>query len=147
VAEERRLVSVHLIKVCVGIDSIAHLAQVQKSRRKGGRNAVIHYTRHMPKRADELLDGGSMFWIIKGLIAVRQRLVGFDTEHFEDEGAYCAIKLDRELVPVEPRQRRPHQGWRYLGAEEAPNDLKAGKGGAAKMPPELIAELKQLGLL
>lgn len=145
--EERRLVTVHLIKVCVGIESIAHLAQVQKGRRKGGRNAVIHYTRHMPKRADELLDGGSMFWIIKGLVAVRQRLVGFATEHFEDEGDYCAIKLDRELVPVEPRPRRPHQGWRYLAAEEAPIDLKAGKGGAAKMPPELIAELKQLGLL
>ncbi len=139
--------SLHLIKVCVGIESIAHLAEVQKGRRKGGRDAVVHYTRHMPKRAEELLDGGSMYWIVKGLIAVRQRLVGFATEHFEEEGAYCAIRLDRKLVPVEPRPRRPHQGWRYFPGDEAPGDLVAGKGDAGKMPATMLSELKQLGLI
>lgn len=145
-AADGRLVTVHLIKIAVGIDSLSHLADVQRKRRKGGKNAVIHYTRHMPKRAEELLDGGSMYWIVKGLIAVRQRLVGFDTETFEDEGTYCAIRMDRTLVPVEPRPRRPHQGWRYLDAADAPRDLKPGKGGG-DLPIEMLTELKQLGLI
>ncbi len=139
--------TVNLIKVAVGIESLEHLAKVQKSRRQGGAKAVLHYTRHMPKRAEELLDGGSMYWIVKGFIAVRQNLVGFDTVHFEDEGTYCAIKMERVLVPVEPQPRRAHQGWRYFDGADAPRDLKAGSKAANAMPASLMAELKQLGLL
>ncbi len=139
--------TVHLVKVAVGIDSVEHLARVQRARRKGGAKAVLHYTRHMPKRAEELLAGGSMYWIVKGFIAVRQKLVGFDTVTFEDEGTYCAVKMDRGLVPLEPHPRRAHQGWRYFDAADVPRDLKHGGKAANAMPAELMAELKQLGLL
>lgn len=138
----------HLIKVCVGVEAIEELAHWQARRRKGGKTAVYHYTRHMPKRADEILTGGSLYWIIKGAIQVRQRILGFETVYLEDEGRHCGIRLDRKLVPVVPRGRGPHQGWRYLEDKDAPPDLKLGrKSGTAQLPPELIAELRSLGLL
>jgi hypothetical protein len=138
----------HLLKVCVGIDSIEALAAAQARRRKGGRDAVFHYTRHMPRRDADILDGGSLYWIIKGFVQVRQRILGLSWQHFEDEGRYCAIKLERKLVPTELQARRPHQGWRYLESADAPRDLKSGRGAAAaKLPPGLLAELKSLGLL
>ncbi len=137
----------HLIKVCVGIESIEHLAKVQKSRREGGAKAVFHYTRFTPKKAEDILNGGSMYWIVKGSIAVRQRILDFTPKTFEDEGEYCGIKMERKLVPVMPHPRRPHQGWRYLEAKDAPADLKAGSKASAAMPPALLAELRSLGLL
>ena len=137
----------HLIKVCVGIESIKHLAKVQKSRREGGPKAVFHYTRHTPKRAEEILAGGSMYWIVKGNIAVRQRILGFTLKSFEDEGEYCGIKLDRKLVPLMPHPRRPHQGWRYFEDKDVPADLKGGARAQAALPVALLTELKSLGLI
>ena len=90
---------VHLIKIAVGIDSIQHLADVQKSRKRGGPKAVYHFTRFMPKRVDDVLDGGSMYWIVKGMIAVRQRIVGLEMVQLEGkDGQHCGIKMERVQV-------------------------------------------------
>ena len=140
--------ALHLLKIAVGIDSVEHLEQVQKARRKRAK-FNWHFTRHMPKRADEVLDGGSIFLIIKGFVQVRQRIVGLETVHLEGkEGKHCGIKLDPALVLTDYQPRRPHQGWRYLEASEAPPDRKGGKGKAKQaMPPDMVATLKGLGLL
>lgn len=139
--------SVNLIKIAVGIESLQHLAEVQKSRKRGGPKAVYHFTRFMPKRVDEVLDGGSMYWIVKGMIAVRQRIVGLEMVQLDgEEEQRCGIRMDRTLVPVIPTPRRPHQGWRYLEPADAPADLPK-SGGRNALPPELAAELRALGLL
>jgi hypothetical protein len=144
--------TLHLMRLAVGVTDIEHLASIQKKRKsiilpkKAGR-AVPSYTTHMPKRTEELLAGGSLFWVIKGWMRVRQRLMGF-RPYVDDEGkARCMLLLDRELVPTLPTAFKPFQGWRYLEVANAPKDLaKAGKG-AAKMPPKMLAELRELGLL
>jgi len=136
----------HLLKLCVGIESIEHLARVQKARRKGRAKGSFHITRQLPKRAEEILDGGSIYWVIKGVIRVRQRIIGIDTI-YRGEGRYCRLLLHRDLVPVVPQPRRPHQGWRYLDPADAPADLTAAERRLKAMPPEMLAELKSLGLL
>jgi hypothetical protein len=144
--------TLHLMRLAVGVRDIEHLASIQKKRKsiilpkKAGR-AVPSYTTHMPKRTEELLEGGSLYWVIKGWMRVRQRLMGF-RPYVDDEGkARCMLLLDRELVPILPTAFKPFQGWRYLELANAPKDLaKAGKG-AAKMPPKMLAELRELGLL
>lgn len=137
----------HIIKLCVGVDSIEHLAELQKARRRKNQKYSYHYTRMMPGRAGEILAGGSMYWVIRGLIRVRQRIMALDTVHLEDRGRHCRISLHPDLIPVEPTPRKPHQGWRYFPATDVPIDLKRRKNGQPVMPPEMIAELKQLGLL
>lgn len=140
--------ALHLLKVCVGIESIEHLTQVQKERR-GRRKVNYHFTRQMPQRAEEIVGSGSLYWIIKGLVRVRQPIVAIDSVVLEEDGRYCRLSLAPALVATDPQPRRPHQGWRYLTPEDAPADLgkgPQGKGGEA-MPPELLAELRSLGLL
>jgi hypothetical protein len=141
-------VTLHLIKLCVGADSIADLAQWQKRRaterrKNGGTAAIMHITRMTPKRADELLDGGSLYWVIKGQIAARQKLVKI--KPVTREGVpHCALLLDKKIIPLVPRQHRAFQGWRYFEPDDAPPDLKGAK---SQLPEKLRAELTQLGLL
>jgi hypothetical protein len=144
--------AVHLMRLAVGVEDIEHLASIQKKRKsiilpKRAGRAVPTYTTHQPKRTEDLLDGGSLYWVIKGLMRVRQRLLGF-RPYVDDNGkTRCMLLLDRELVPTLPTSYRPFQGWRYLELSDAPKDLsKAGKG-ASKMPPKMLAELRELGLL
>lgn len=142
--------ALHLIKLCVGIDDIDHLKTVQTRRRGEARSNGLgdklwHQTRHTPRRATELLDGGSLYWVIKGAIRVRQRLVEFESSTSEDNGRRCRILLDPALVPTDQWPRRPFQGWRYLDGDAAPADLDPGTSGD-DMPPELVAELRALGL-
>ena len=140
--------TLHLIKLCVGADSIADLARWQKKRaserkKNGGTSAIMHVTRMTPKRADELLNGGSLYWVIKGQIAARQRLITL--KPVTREGVpHCAIILDRKIVPTVPRKHRAFQGWRYFDPKDAPRDLTGSK---SKMPEKLRAELTDLGLL
>jgi hypothetical protein len=134
-------VPLHLLKICVGVDSIAELADWQ-ARRSG---APKHYTRFYPKRAAEILKGGSLYWIIRGFVQVRQEIRAFDMVERPGKGLCCAITMDKRLVRTEPQPRRPHQGWRYLDGDDAPLDLKAGKRG--QLPVHLMADLKALGLL
>ncbi len=145
--------TLHLIKLCVGCDSIADLRRWQKQRiaaakRRGRRYAPRHWTRMMPKRRDEILDGGSLYWVIQGYVAVRQRIVGLDRRIDKDGRAYCRISFAKTLIPVAPRKHRPFQGWRYLAAKEAPPDLAAGQRSSEKLPPaRMLAELSELGLI
>ena len=140
----------HLIKLCVGVDSLKDLAAWQKKRLKekrdkGQKPELIHVTRQMPKRAEELLDGGSLYWVIKGQIMARQKLL--ELRAIKRNGMpHCGLVYHRELVPVSPRPRRAFQGWRYFEAADAPKDIAAIKGGAG-LPEALKRELAVLGLL
>ncbi len=144
----------HIVKLCVGTDTIDDLATWQSSRLAEQKRAgikqpkIFHTTFQAPKRQAELLDGGSLYWVIKGLISVRQRLVGF-AEGFKDDGKpACRLLLDPVLVPVRPVPRRPFQGWRYLASDSAPADLKHGHNETvAEMPAAMRKELAGLGLL
>ena len=144
----------HLIKLCVGCDSIEDLAQWQierlRQRRKDGekRPRLFHRTFQMPKRREELLDGGSLYWVIKGIVQVRQPLLDITEGSKEDGTPCCLLILKNQLVPVRPVPRRAFQGWRYLSADEAPEDLKRGAGSdIVAMPPKLRKQLAELGLL
>jgi hypothetical protein len=145
--------TLHLVKLCVGAASIDDLAAWQKERlaerRKAGEKPrLFHTTFQTPKRQAELLDGGSLYWVIKGVIQVRQRLLGFEDGHKEDGSPCCLLLYDRELVPVRPVPRRAFQGWRYLQASDAPPDLAAGAGsGLAELPAKMRRELAELGLI
>jgi hypothetical protein len=141
--------TLNLIKLCVGCDSIEDLAEWIEHRRKEARRAGrkpehAHVTRMTPKRQEELLDGGSLYWVIKGNVQVRQRLL--DIRPFvDDEGiGRCRLVLEPKVVATEWRPKRAFQGWRYFEAKEAPPDLKAGAGG--DLPPALRAQLAELGL-
>ena len=141
--------SVHLIKLCVGIDRVDELAAWQKQRLKGKRGkarVLRHITRMTPKRQSELLDGGSLYWVIKGVIEARQDILDFEEVVGADGIKRCAIVMAPKLILTEPRARRPFQGWRYLKAEDAPADLNPARTDAS-MPAALKAELKDLGLL
>lgn len=141
--------ALHLIKLCVGCDSIEDLRAWQKERlaqmkKRGQKLELKHTTRMVPKRREDVLDGGSLYWVIKGYVAVRQRLI--DIRPFVDkEGvSRCHLIYDKELVTVAPRPRRAFQGWRYLEPKDAPPDI--GKVSAG-LPDKLQRELAELGLL
>ena len=140
----------HLIKLCVGVDSLKDLAAWQKKRLKekrdkGQKPELIHVTRQMPKRAEELLDGGSLYWVIKGQIMARQKLL--ELRAIKRNGVpHCAIVYHRDLVAISPRPRRAFQGWRYFDGADAPKDIASIKGGAG-LPEALKRELAALGLL
>ena len=144
--------ALHLIKLCVGADSIRDLQdwikeRLAEKRRKKQAPEHIHTTRMMPTRADELLDGGSLYWVIRGEIACRQALADI-REYKDKEGVRrCQLVLSPKVVPVVPRPRGPFQGWRYLNGKDAPADLTRGAKGLAKLPEEMRRELRELGLL
>ena len=120
-----------------------------KERRDSGekRPQPFHRTRMTPKRADELLDGGSLYWVIRGQVAARQEIRALEPFKGDDGVKRCQIVLGRKLVSVMPRRMRPFQGWRYLREPDAPADIQAGLGETAQMPEELRRELRELGLL
>ena len=141
--------TLHLIKLCVGCDSIDDLVEWidfrMKEKRKAGEPLEhMHVTRMVPKRMPELLDGGSLYWVIKGNVQVRQRLI--DIRPFvDDEGiGRCRLVLEPKAVATQWQPKRPFQGWRYFPVEDAPRDLRRGRRG--DLPPELGAELAALGL-
>jgi hypothetical protein len=130
-----------MIKLCVGAETVEDLADWQARRIAERRKAkqspnAFHDTRMTPKRAEEMLEGGSLYWVIKNRIAVRQKLLRFEAVTDEEGKAMCRIHLDPELVRVDARNKRPFQGWRYLEPGDAPADLN-GKG------PALSADLEQ----
>jgi hypothetical protein len=136
--------TLHLMKLAVGIDDVEHLRQVRAARaveRGGG----WVYTRNRPRREAEVLDGGSIYWVIRGQIRVRQRVTGFRAERDENGRRYCLIDVDRNLVPTLSRSCRPFQGWRYLMPEATPADRAT--AGELPLPDHLLAELRALGLV
>jgi len=141
----------HLIKLCVGCDSVEDLedwiaADLAEKRRKGVPAEDEHVTRMMPKRGDELIDGGSLYWIVKGGVQCRQRLTGIRPFTDADGIGRCRLMLDPVVVRTEWQPRRPFQGWRYLDPKDAPADL-AGAGTGEELPLALRRELTELGLL
>lgn len=143
----------HLIKLSVGTDSVADLEywieQKIKAQKKRGvkKPERVHTTRMVPKRVDELTAGGSIFWVIKGQIMCRERILAIKPFTDKDGIHRCKLVLDPKCIPVEPRPRAAFQGWRYLDDKEIPRDMsKMGKG-ALDMPEELRRELMALGLL
>lgn len=142
--------TIHLVKLCVGVDSIEQLAEWQAGRLKDLKKrkrplVLMHVTRQTPKRKEELLDGGSLYWVIKGHIAVRQKLVALKPV-VKNGAPHCGLVYDPVLVPTVRRSCRPFQGWRYLPQSDAPQDAKALKGGG-NLPEALKIELAELGLL
>jgi hypothetical protein len=147
--KDLRAMPLHLIKLCVGADSIDDLATWQAERRKRSKGPFGHTTFQTPKRQGEVLNGGSLYWVIKGVVQVRQPITGFGDGKKEDGSPCCLIELGPDLIPVLPMPRRPFQGWRYLTAEDAPADIGTGRRNKdlAEMPPALRRELASLGLL
>jgi hypothetical protein len=142
----------HLIKLCVGCDSVDDLkswvsARLKEKKRRGQRAEHVHTTRMVPKRTDELLDGGSLYWVIKGQVTCRERIL--DLRPFVDKDGIgrCRIVLDGKIRLVAPRPYRAFQGWRYLADKDAPGDLERTARGAATMPEQMRRELSELGLL
>ena len=143
----------HLIKLSVGTDSIADLQgwiddKIKAQKKRGVKKPErIHTTRMVPKRADELKDGGSIYWVIKGQIMCRETIL--DIRPFTDKDGIhrCKLVLDPKCIAVEPRPRSAFQGWRYLDEKDAPRDLSKAARGAANMPEDMRRELMQLGLL
>jgi hypothetical protein len=143
-------VTLHLIKLSVGSESLADLSRWQNARlkeKKKKRQPLLlqHVTRMTPKRADELLDGGSIYWVIKGQIVARQKLV--ELKAVKKEGKpHCALVYEPKLILVARRRHRPFQGWRYLLPRDAPPDITDPKS-AKNLPEDLKSELAELGLL
>ncbi len=138
--------TLHLIKLSVGTEDLDDLRRWQADRlAKTGR--VFHGTRMMPRRSEQLLDGGSIYWVIKGFVLARQRLTGIERTAYSDGTPATLLVHDPELVPLVPTPHRPFQGWRYLAPEDAPPDLEGWLEGISEMPPEMLAELRHLGLL
>ena len=144
--------ALHLIKLCVGVDSIRELDEWIKERmadKKKKKQPLehIHTTRMMPTQKEALLDGGSLYWVIKGVVSCRQKLI--DLRPFTDKEGIkrCRIVMEPKLFPVLPKPRSAFQGWRYLKASEAPADLAKGAKGADAMSEEMRRELHALGLL
>jgi hypothetical protein len=140
----------HLVKLCVGCDSVDELANWQARRAKTD-PPLRHQTRNMPRRAAEIAGQGSLYWVIGGAILVRQRIVEIIEDHWDD-GTRCAgLVLDPALVPTAPRVMRPFQGWRYLEPADAPPDHRRGmaeeQAAFGEMPPAMRRELRALGLL
>jgi hypothetical protein len=141
----------HLLKLCVGVDSVSDLEtwirHKLKARGKGGPREHVHTTRMMPKRSAELLADGSLYWVIRGEISCRQRLLAIRPVVDRDGVRRCALVLEPRVKLVEPRPYRAFQGWRYLAAKDAPRDLDRAAPGASDMPEALRRELRDLGLL
>lgn len=144
--------TMHLIKLSVGVDDVDHLTRIQAkrladARRHGLAPELKHVTRHTPRQADAVLDGGSIYWVIKGFIRARQRIVDIRPVSRADGTPACALVLDPALVRTERRGIRPFQGWRYLAPERAPADAPTGRRGDDEVPETMARELRQLGLL
>ena len=142
---------VNLLKLAVGIDSVEQLTalherRIAERRRPGEPEEHHHRTRHPPRRAGDVVAGGSLYWIIKGFVRVRQRVLRVDRLDPPVGTKRCALVLAHGLMRTELQARRPHQGWRYLELKDTPRDLRVG-GEANELPPELAAELRELGLL
>ena len=144
--------TLHLVKLCVGIDRVDDLRAWQTKRlvnlaRMGKVPELCHKTKQMPRRSAEVLDGGSLYWVIKGFVSARQRILDLKQTTREDGSRCCGIVLDSDIVETRPNPRRPFQGWRYLKAEEAPPDLSGSDENGAEIPPGMREQLRALRLI
>jgi hypothetical protein len=137
----------HLVKMAVGAADLEELRRF-RAQRFAERGVSWVYTRNHPRRVEAVLDGGSLYWVVKGQIRARQRVTGFRSERDDNGRSYCLILTDPELVPTLLRAFRPFQGWRYLLPSDVPKDAPGGLGGAfTAMPDHMLTELRELGLI
>jgi hypothetical protein len=147
------MMALHIVKLCVGAESVEDLAAWQKKRldqqkARGLKPQFKHTTRNTPKRGDEIAGEGSLYWVVKGNIRCRQKILGFASRKDRDGKPMCEILLDSKIVRTAPKPMRAFQGWRYFEAADAPADLDAKTAQAqAKLPPAMAEELRSLGLL
>ncbi|HUU67094.1 MAG TPA: DUF1489 domain-containing protein [Methyloceanibacter sp.] len=144
--------TVHLVKLCVGVETVQDLRDWQAKRlrtlsREGKTPELCHRTLQAPRRRAEVLDGGSLYWVVKGFISVRQRIVDLRADTKNDGRACCGIVLDSELVGTRPHPRRAFQGWRYLEAADAPPDMRTLDAADRDMPPGMREFLRELRLI
>jgi hypothetical protein len=142
---------INLVKLCVGIDSLAHLEAYRAEKRQhardaGGEDITTHVTRMWPRRANELLQGGSLYWVIKGIIQARQKILRFDGRIGGDGIRRCAIIMAPEIIHTQPALRRPFQGWRYLEPAAAPPDLYRTQTASDDLPIDMQIALAEIGL-
>src|SRR3954451_22088380 len=140
----------HLIKLAVGCDSVGELKQwvaerMATAKKKGLPQRHIHITRMVPKRDEELLAGGSLYWVIRGEIAAREKLVAIEPFRDRDGIGRCRLVMQPKVIAVSPRPMRAFQGWRYFAQDDTPADLGKAAASIAAMPEPLRRELRDLG--
>jgi hypothetical protein len=136
----------HLIKLCVGVSEVEEMQSWVKLSQQG-RDTLDHVTRMFPRRKDEVLDGGSLYWVIRGLILCRQPIADLEAVRGSDGIERCRIVFKPQIIRVRPSPRRAFQGWRYLEEADVPPDLKKGEMAVADMPEAMRKDLASLGLL
>jgi len=151
-SRSRAGMSLHLVKMCVGVEQLDELAAFQRqrladARARGEKPVLRHITRNAPRRAEELLAGGSLYWVFRGHLRVRQALTGIEPTVNAKGQAACALILDPVLIRVVPRPQRAFQGWRYLEGRDAPSDAGSRDTGIEELPDSMAEELRELGLL
>jgi len=140
--------TIHLVKLCVGASAVEDLENWQTSRAQGRTDYLPrHVTRMWPKRESELVNGGSLYWVFKGLILARQPVLRLEEVIGEDGIRRCGIVMQREIIRTQSAPRRPFQGWRYLLSRDAPADLPQTRAGDDALPVELSSELASIGIL
>ena len=143
--------TIHLLRMAARVESVAKLKKLQAERlvqsATENKSELYTYTRNIPKRMDELIDDGSIYWVIKKYIKVRQRILGIERHTNEEGRAYCAIQIDPELKQVVARRQKAFQGWRYLKPEDIPIDLHSPHSKVTNLPSSLADELRELGLI
>lgn len=138
---------INMVKLSVGTDDVAGLAAWQMTKRAQAPDGMPqHVTRMWPKRADEVLNGGSIYWVIKGVILCRQKILRLDEKIGADGIRRCAIVSDPQLVRVAATPKRAFQGWRYFQPSDAPADLPDGAQTEEPLPPELSKALAAIGV-
>jgi hypothetical protein len=151
--QSRITMPLHLIKLAVGCDSVKELKswvaeRMKAAKQKGLPQHHIHITRMTPKRVEEILAGGSLYWVIRGEIAAREKIIAIEPFRDRDGIGRCRLVMQPRVMAVSLRPMRPFQGWRYFSETDAPPDLgKAAAGSLAAMPEPLRRELRDLGLL
>src|SRR5947209_7431459 len=150
---DRKTMPLHLIKLAVGCDSLKELTEwiaerMKTAKKKGLPQRHVHITRMTPKRVDDILAGGSLYWVIRGEVAAREKVMAIEPFRDKDGIGRCRLVMQPKVIAVSPRAMRPFQGWRYLAEDSAPPDLaKAAGGTIAAMPEPMRRELRELGLL
>ncbi|SFU02014.1 DUF1489 family protein [Sedimentitalea nanhaiensis] len=140
--------TINLIKLSVGTETVEGLAAWQQDARARGKDGLPrHITRMWPKREAKLLNGGSIYWVIKGLVQCRQKILRLDEVIGGDGIRRCAIVLQHDVHRTQSVLRRPFQGWRYLAAEDAPPDLPHGRDDEDALPADLNRALAEIGVL
>lgn len=138
---------INILKLCVGAESVEDLTEWHDLHRgQWAAGTTRHVTRMWPKREAEVTSGGSLYWVIKGVVLARQRILRFDEVIGADGIRRCGLVLDAEVIRTEPAPRRPFQGWRYLDPAESPRDLPKGRAKEETLPPELARALADIGL-